>query len=112
MATFIPQVLSASTNGRGIPITATSTAGTAIHTVGANEEQLWIYASNIHTAVVRLTMEMGGAAAGDQIIVDLQPYSGQYLVTAGWLCDAALSVAAFASVTAVVNIFGHSVERA
>ena len=64
MATYSKELLSGSTNGLGILVVATSTAGTLIHTAvsGTTDlEEIWLYAVNAHSADIKLTLEWGEA---------------------------------------------------
>ena len=82
MATIAKVLLSDSTSGRGIKVVATATAGTDLHTAvsgGSDIDEIWLWASNIHTGAVILTLEWGGA----------------------------LDVAAFASVANVISVTGY-----
>lgn len=67
MATFQKLRLSGSTEGRGIVITATGTAtAQVIHTasnVATTYDEVWLYATNISTATVLLTVEWGDTAS-------------------------------------------------
>ena len=106
MVAIRPLYASASTDGDPISITATSTAGTAIHTVIAGQnhmEEVSIYANNISTSDVLLTMEVGGTAAGNQWIYNVPAQDGSHLVFHGRL-DNGAAIAAFAATTAVINV--------
>lgn len=114
MATFSKQILSGSTNGRGILVVATSTPGTTIHATGTSAsilDELWLYAHNTSASAVKLTVEYGGTGTGDQIEYSVPAESGLYLITAGLILRgtgaAATTVAAFAATTNVLNIFGY-----
>ena len=75
--TFEIMKLSGSTDGRGINVTATSSAGTTIHTgssTAAHYDTINLYATNIDTSAIKLTIEWGGTtAAGDHIEVTIPP---------------------------------------
>jgi hypothetical protein len=108
MATFSKQKLSGSTNGRGIKVVRTATAGTDIHDAHASDlDEVWLWAYNSHTAPVVLTIEMGGTTDPDDHIVMTLPFdSGAITIVPGLLMSGSLGVAAFASVTNVVVIYG------
>lgn len=115
MATFTKNILSGSTDGKGIKVVATATAGTTIHTCSSTPtdlEEIWLYAYNAHTADVTLTVEFGGATAPDQNIVIDVPYKrGLFLVVPGLILKGnatPLTVKAFASVTNVIVISGYT----
>lgn len=113
MATFIKTILSGSTDGEGIKVVQTGTAGTTIHTCSATAtdlEEIWLWAYNGHTADVVLTIEFGGAAVPDQNIVISIPFKqGLYLVVPGLVLKGnatALIVKAFAATANVITISG------
>lgn len=110
---YIKKILSASTDGQGIKVVQTSTAGTLIHTGSTTTttlQEIWLWAYNSHTSNVTLTIEFGGATAPDSNIkVVLESQKGLILVVPGLLLKGnatALTVKAFASVTNVVILSG------
>jgi len=115
MATFSKQILSGSTNGRGIAVAATATLGTTIHATGTSAtilDEIWLYANNIHSAAVTLTVEFGGATTTSdliQISIPATP-SGLYLVCGGLILkgtgSAATTVTAFAGTASKIELFG------
>jgi hypothetical protein len=112
MATFSKQLLSGSTNGRGIKVVATATAGTLIHTAVAGttpEDEIWLYAHNTSASAVKLTLEWGGTTAPDDHIEVNIPVDGTglVLVAPGILLQNGLVVRAFAGTANVINIFGY-----
>ena len=112
MATYSKQLLSGSTNGKGIKVVATATAGTLIHTAIAgtsSEDEIWLYAHNTSSAVVKLTLEWGGVAApDDHIEINIgSEGTGLILVAPGILLQNGLVVRAFAGTANVINIFGY-----
>ena len=113
MATAVKRKLSSSTNGRGIKVVATATAGTAIHTAVAGTtagtfDEIWLWAYNSHTADVLLTIEMGGVTAPDDNIKVTVPFkSGVFLVAPGMILQNGTAVAAFAASANVITIYGY-----
>jgi hypothetical protein len=110
MATFSKLPLSASTNGKGIDVVATSTTGTTIHTAGAGTAQfdeVWMYAVNTSTSSVKLTVEYGGTATADNIEITIPGESGLVLVVPGLFLNNGLSVTAFAGIANVISIHGY-----
>lgn len=115
MATFSKQILSGSTNGRGIGVVATATTGTTIHATGISAttiDEIWLYANNIHSSAVTLTVEFGGTTITSDLIqqsIAATP-SGLVLICAGLILrgtgSAATTVTAFASVASKIEIFG------
>lgn len=111
MQSFEKQILSGSSNGRGIKVAATATPGTTIHTAVAgttNIDEVYVYAFNIHTADVLLTIEYGGVINPNNLIEYTVPFqSGLFLVVPGMLLQAGVDVAAFAATTNVIVIYGY-----
>jgi len=103
------EFLSGSTNGRGIKVVATATAGTTIHTAHAtSKDEVWLYVYNGHTANVTLTIEFGGATVPDDNMVVTVPFKdGLQLVVPGLPITNSLVVRAFASQANVLVIFGY-----
>jgi hypothetical protein len=111
MAVYTKMLLSGSTNGRAIKVAAMATPGTLLHTAvagAADLDEIFVYAANMHTADVELTVEWGGVAAPDDQIVVTVPYdSGLILVAPGLLLQNSLVVRAFAAVADVVCVHGY-----
>ena len=117
MATFEKLALQpAGTTGDGLGITvvATATAGTAIHTASstaATIDELWLYANNIHSSAVVLTIEFGGVSVTKDMIqtsIAATP-SGLVLVCAGLIIQGnatAKVVRAFAGTASKIELFG------
>ena len=108
MATFMKLKLSGSTDGKGIKVVQTATAGTTIHTAHATDlDEIWIYAVNSSASAVKLTLEWGQADAPDgNIEVTIPGESGLFLVTPGLLLTNELVVKAFAGTANVIIIHG------
>ncbi len=111
MATYAKQLLSGSTNGKGIKVVQTATAGTTIHTAvsGASDlDELWIYAVNSSASLVKLTLEWGEATAPEGNIEQNVPAeSGLMLLAPGLLLQNSLVLKAFASSANVIIIHGY-----
>jgi hypothetical protein len=110
MAAYTRVLLSGSTQGRGIKVVQTATAGTTIHTAVAGTtdmDEIWLWAQNNHTAAVLLTLEWGNASTDDNIIVTIPAKSGLYLVAPGIMLQNELVVKAFAGTANVVIIHGY-----
>ena len=112
MATFSKIALSGSTNGRGIAVAATETLGTTIHTAHATAlDEVWLYANNIHSSAVTLTVEFGGVSVTKDIIqqsIAATP-SGLVLVCAGLIVQGNATqkvVRAFADTASKIELFG------
>lgn len=114
MATFSKTILSGSTDGRGIKVAATATAGTLIHTGSATAttlDEIWLYAVNTSATDVKLTVEWGGVSSpDDHIEYTVKAENGLYLIAAGLLIKGnatALIVRAFAATTNVIVVHGY-----
>ena len=112
MATYAKQLLSGSTNGKGILVVATSTAGTTIHTSvsGTSDmDELWIYAVNAHSADIKLTLEWGEATEPNgNIEITVPTEAGLMLLVPGLLLQNGLTVKAFAGTGSEIVIHGYA----
>ncbi len=110
MATYSKQLLSGSTNGRGIKISATSTPGTLIHTAVSGTtsmDEIWLYCYNSNSTAVLLTIELGGTTApDDNIKVNIPAQQGLLLIIPGLILNNGLELRAFAGTTNVLVITG------
>jgi hypothetical protein len=103
--------LSGSTDGKGIKITQTSTAGNAIHTAVAGTtagtyDEVWLWAQNNHTADVALTVEFGAADTEHNIIVNIPYKAGLVPVVPGLPLQNEATVKAFAGTADVITVHG------
>lgn len=112
MATAVKRKLSGSTNGRGIKVAATATAGTTIHTAvsgttDGSYDEIWLYAYNGDTVPITLTMEFGGSTVpDDNITVTLAAKSGLVPIVPGLILQNSCVVAAFATTANKIVITG------
>jgi hypothetical protein len=114
MATFSKTILSGSTDGKGIKVAATATAGTTVHTGSSTPttlDEIWLYAVNTSASDVKLTVEWGGVASpDDHIEYTVKAENGLYLIAAGLLIKGnatPLVVRAFAATTNVIVVHGY-----
>ena len=114
MATFSKNILSSSTDGKGIKVAQTATAGTLIHTgptVTSSFDEVWLYAVNSSASDVKLTIEWGEATAPDgNIEYTVKAENGLYLIVPGLLIKGnatALTVRAFAATANVIVVHGY-----
>jgi len=111
MAVLSKVLLSGSTQGKGIKVVETATAGTTIHTAvsGTTDlDEIWLWAVNSDTSPRKLTLEWGEAAAPDgNIEVTIPAEDGLVLVAPGLLLQNGLVVKAFAAAANVVIIHGY-----
>lgn len=111
MATYTRILLSGSTSGKVIPVVATTTPGTPLHTAIAGAtafDEVFLWASNTSNAPVALTIEWGGTGVGNELVASfsLPPNSPPIPIATGQVMNGGSVIAAFASVASVVNISG------
>ena len=112
MATAVKRKLSQSTNGRGIKITTTGTAGTALHTVVAGTtdgsyDEVWLMAYNSDVTDRLVTVEFGGTTAPDDTFAVTIPAKETLPLCRGLILQNGLSIAVFADAVNVVSVFGY-----
>lgn len=115
MATYSKALLSGSTQGQPITVTATSSTGTTIHATGTSAtaiDEIWLYANNTSTSPVLLTVQFGGTGAVQHAKpITLAPQSGDVLIVAGLPLTGdgttASTVYAFAATGSVITISGY-----
>lgn len=112
MATYSRVILSGSTNGKPIPVAATSSPGTTIHTAitgtgGSDEIYLWV--SNIDSASHSLTLQWGGTTDAEMLTktCSIPANSPPIPIAPGISLQNSLIVKAFADTTNVLNISGQ-----
>jgi len=109
MAIFSKELLSGSTNGRGIKVAASATPGTLVHTVDASAiDEVWLFAANSDTSPIKVTVEFGGVSAPDDLIeVTVPSESGLFTLVAGLPLTGGVVVRIFAASINVVMIHGY-----
>ena len=113
MATYSRQLLSGSTNGLVIPVVATATAGTLIHTALAGTtgfDEVYVWVSNITTASATLTIEYGGATdPGNHITkaLSIPANSPPIAILTGQVLQNGLAVKAFSGTASALNLSGY-----
>jgi hypothetical protein len=113
MASFSRLLLSGSTNGREIPVAATATPGTTIHTAisgtsGFDEVYLW--ASNVTGSAATLTIEWGGVTdPGDHMVkaYSIAANSAPTQIAFGQVLNNGLVVKAFSGTASAINLSGY-----
>lgn len=108
---FTRRLLSGSTSGRPIPVAATATPGTLIHTAVAGADvfdEIYLSASNSGDVAIGITIEWGGTSSSDHVVKDLLLPGNcpLYTVVPGLVLNGGLAVRAFATVANVVRIGG------
>ena len=107
--TISRQLLSGSTNGRGVKVAATATPGTLVHTAHATSlDEVWLWCVNTDSSARKLTVEFGGTTSPDDLIeVSIPPESGLVLVSPGLTVTGGVVVRAFAATANVLVVMGH-----
>ena len=107
--TISRQLLSGSTNGRGVKVAATATPGTTIHTAHATSlDEVWLWCVNSDSAARKLTVEFGGTTSPDDLIeVSIPSESGLVLVSPGLTVTGGVVVRAFAATANVLAVHGY-----
>lgn len=118
MATYSKILLSGSTQGRAIKVSATTSgsAGTTLHTTGSSAsviDELWLFAANTSSSPVVLTIQWGGTTAVDhEIKLPIPASAGLTLVVPGLPItgtgSAGNTVAAYAATANVITISGYA----
>ena len=105
--------LSGSTDGAMINVTATATVGNTIHTATSQTsnsrfDEVWLFASNSHSAAVDLTIEIDIAnSSTSKFVVSVPKDDGLYVVLPGISVHNSKKITAFAATPAVINICGY-----
>lgn len=113
MTTFSRVLLSGSTSGRAIPVAATATPGTLIHTAvsgAAAWDEVYIWVSNVTGAAATLTIEWGGVTdPGDHICkaLSIAANSPPTPIVLGEVLNGGLVVRAFSGTANALNITGY-----
>ena len=113
MATYSRILLSGSTSGRAIPVVATATVGTLLHTAVAGTtgfDELYLWVSNVTAAPATLTIEWGGVTdPGDHMIkaVSIPANSPPIPIATGQVLNGGLACRAFSGTASALNITGY-----
>lgn len=113
MASYSRQLLSGSTNGLPIPVAATASPGTTIHTSlsgTAGFDEVYIWVSNVTSAAATLTLQWGGTTDPTNDMVynySIPANSPPIPIATGQVLQNALLVRAWSSVASALNITGY-----
>lgn len=105
--------LSGSTDGAGIKITTTATAGDLLHTATTDNtgnvfDEVWLWAYNSSGSAVLLTLEFAGVAVPDNNVkVTVPSQSGLLLVLPGFIMKNTKLLRAFAATANVIAVSGY-----
>lgn len=111
----VKRKLSWSTEAAPILVAATATAWTLIHTCYTTStfatkpwdyDEIWLYATNNHTADVNLTLEVGWTTVGYLTQMSIPAKTGDFAIKIGKIFNNTQVIRAFASVANVVAIDG------
>jgi hypothetical protein len=114
VATYSRLLLSGSTNGRPIPVAATATAGTLLHTAitgTSGFDEVYMWASNVTAATATLTVEWGGVGDPTDHLVkaySIPANSPPIPIAVGQCINNALVVRAFSGTASAINISGFA----
>lgn len=112
MATFDGAPLSGSTNGLPIPVAATSTPGTLLHTAVSGTssfDELFLYVSNVTGGAATLTIEFGGVTDPGDLLCkaySVAANSAPTPIAPGVRIRNGLEVRAFSGTASALNITG------
>ena len=108
--TYTKNLLSGSTNGKGILISATATLGNTIHTAvsgTSSMDEIWLYATNTSASAVLVTIEWGEASTNStSTYITIPGKAGRFLICDGRLLQNGLVVTVYAGTTNVIVIDG------
>lgn len=105
--------LSGSTSGAPIPVAATATPGTLLHTSvsGATSfDELYLWVSNVTNASATLTVEWGGVTDPGSHLVkaySITGNSGPIAIAVGQNLNGGLVVRAFSGTAGALNVTGY-----
>lgn len=112
MATYTKNLLSGSTSGKPIPVAATATPGTTIHTAISSSDaldEIWLWATNVTGSAATLTLEWGGTTdPGNHAMkaISIPPYTRLQIID-GQLLNGGLVVKAFSGTASAINLTGY-----
>lgn len=113
MATYSRTLLSASTNGVPIPVAATATPGTLLHTAIAGTtsfDEVYLWASNVTAVAATLTLEWGNVTDPGGLLTKGYILAANSLPTpiaVGQVLNGGVAVRAFSGTAGAINITGY-----
>lgn len=110
MATYSKKKLSGSTDGKQILVAATASPGTLVHTAVSglvDMDEIWLYATNNHSASLSLTIQYGGTTSpNDSIQMSIPSKTGLFLILPGLVLQNSQIVRAFCQSANLVSVVG------
>ena len=112
MPIYSGNVLTGSTSGRPIPIAATASPGTLIHTAASGTtgfDEVFLFGSNVTSLNATITIEWGGTGnPADHLVTELAipARSVGYPLSVGQRIQNGLSIRAFSGTASAINIIG------
>jgi hypothetical protein len=112
MAVYSRALLSGSSGGLPIPVGATATPGTLIHTAIAGSgsfDEVYLWASNVTAVAATLTVEWGGVADPSNLLVkaySIAANSPPMPIAVGQNLNSGVVVRAFSATANAINITG------
>ena len=104
MAEYARGFFTGSTNGTSIPVTSTTSGGSAVfHTCSTKTEEIYLDVYNTHTAAVELGVDFGNTTA--PIKVSVPSKAGPMRVIDGWPLRNALTIGCFCSTVSTAALF-------
>lgn len=116
MASYSKQLLSQSSNGKTINITATGVNVTPIHTTQSSLsvlDEVWLYATNATTSDIMFNLLYGGTNFTNDILFEgvVEAYAGSVLICPGLIArgDGTTGFSIYGNSTSVsgINVFGY-----
>jgi hypothetical protein len=113
MATYSAVLLSGSTDGKPIPVAATATPGTLIHTAvtgSVSFDEVYLWASNVTGTQATLTIEWGGVTDPGSHLIKAYPIPANsigYPVAPGTRINNGAVIRAFSGTASAINIVGN-----
>lgn len=110
-------LLSGSTNGKGVKVAATATAGTTVHTAASGTTTidlvtLWAQNNNASGVSRTLTLEWGNVSTDNNVVVAVPAKVGFVLIADRMPIQNSLVIGAFADVANEVIVYGTIVTTA
>lgn len=112
MATYSRQLLSGSTNGLPVPVAATSSPGTLIHTAIAGTaafDEVYLWASNVTGSAATLTLQWGGTTDPTNDLVttySIAANSAPVQIANGQVLQNGLIIKAYSGTASAINLTG------